>query len=839
MSRRRDLRYLIIAIFVVLFGLFNSGLDDRLAGENPPPHVSAPLRPLVKAGYHFRRQTGEERFYQCFGEMALGRQYDRSFLEQHRGDLGDFETGMLGPELVTQPVLPYRDYIAEYPPANFPFIAGPSLAGKSFEYYATVFRIMLGLLNVCALMASCYLAFQYSPGTVRRFLCLSLVGAIFLGPIMITRLDPIALVFFLGALLAVAKDKPVLSGASLSLAVGAKIVPMFLIPFFFLHWWMKQETKKALRFGVSVVAGIGLIFLPALFAGPEYFQALFQFHGQRPIQVESSYAVFLRLRELLFNTPVELVHSYGSWNLEAPTSGLLASLSTPLALATVGVMLWLYRNWLKSESSADQSTREFWLLRACAATVAGLMFFSKVFSPQYLIWMWPWIFLADRGRRRIFPVVCLVAFGLTQLVAQPYATAMVLGQTWGTLLLAARNLSLFTILVLLARRPKDSEKPEGDVGDWGHKTALIPLILALISLLVSLQSRALESTWTTVRPDFKTHEFVRIEFNTSSLGSVLYRGYSGIEIEPNGRTFSWTVKPEVVHFMPATAAKSDHLLELQAINALSPDFDKGLKLLVNGRPTDIWSDNEGWPKHWTAWIPSTALKSDGLNRLTIITPTPVTPNHRDSGPNFRELGLQMDSVSYSPVEGLAHFVSPPPKKVLSTFQSSPWLVRTLSESRPDGDQWQKVEGDYWEAPSTASSKVPLESPLWFYRPGDLTTSFTQLPLGTGWYQPTADRAGRPYIYLQGSGHLSLSAPSGRTILTFSVLRTELGAPPPSLKLLVNGNETVLKSDESDWEVTYEAEFESDGGLSDFVFTDAGGWWNESPAFGRFTLKPAP
>ena len=59
LSHRRDLGYLILAILVVILGLFNSGLDDNLANQNPPPHVSALRRPLVQASYHFRQHTNE------------------------------------------------------------------------------------------------------------------------------------------------------------------------------------------------------------------------------------------------------------------------------------------------------------------------------------------------------------------------------------------------------------------------------------------------------------------------------------------------------------------------------------------------------------------------------------------------------------------------------------------------------------------------------------------------------------------------------------------------------------------------------------------------------------
>jgi len=804
MFQRRDQRYLLLAVVVVLVGLFNSGLDDELAAHHPTPNVSFWRQPLVDMGYHFRSLTREELFYRCFGEMALGRQHDRELLSDHRGDLEGLEDIMLGPKVVEKPVMPYRDYAAEYPPVNFPFVVVPSLAGEKAESYGTVYRLLLAILNVVTLLLSIQLAqrFAGSPSETRRFLLLSLLSALLLGPIMTTRLDSIALFFFVSALVATTRERPVVAGICLALATGAKIVPVFLIPFFFLHWWLKGERGRAVRLAVSSAGAGALIFIPPLLAGPAYFRALFQYHGVRPIQAESTYGLLLRLGELFLGTPVELVHSYGSWNLAGPGSTAMASAATFLAVGVVVVLMWVYGAWLTQADSPTEPTREYWLLRACAATVLGLMFFSKVFSPQYLTWLWPWLFLADRSRSRVLPAASLLLFFLTQLIAQPYASDMVHGGLTGTMLLAMRNFGLLLLVWWLARRPEPLSEPEtGECPDFGRKMVFLPFGLALLALLVHLQSRALESEWLASRAEAKHYSFPRIEFDgpLRAKGLIPFHGYSGLEMDSLGRTFCWTDEQRVEHFLPVVNPRTDHILELHALHALNPDFEQGVKLEVNGRPVTI-RDGEGWPRTYSAWIPSDLLNR-GFNRFTLITPDPVKPEEND----VRELGLRVDWISLSPVLGFAHFSVAPTRDILNSF--------------PEG----------WVAAETVA-------PVWLYRPGNFSTDFARLPVGSGWSEGTADRGARATRYLEGEGHLEMTLPSGRTRVTFTVLKETEGEDGPEMSLSIDGTPLALTRTESPWETSYGTEFDHPGGEGEFVFKEQA-WWGSRPALGRLILSP--
>ena len=809
MLQRSDLRYLLLAAVVVLFGLFNSGLDETLAASNPPPHTSALRRPLVKLAYHFRLKTNEERFYHCFGQMALGRQHDYEFLVKHRGDLGKYLRGMVGPETITGPVLPYRDYIAEYPPANFPFIAAPALAGEKLMRYAMTFRVMLGLLNALALLF--FLRFASKLGFTateqRRFLVLSLVGALMLGPIMVTRLDPITLFFLASAFLATSSDRPVTAGVMMALAAGAKIVPVFLMPFFFLHWALSGERGKALRFGLASAAGLGAVFLPALFAGPDNFRALFAFHGERPVQVESTFAVLLRLQEHLFGTSVNAVHSFGSWNLSAPLAPFLRSASTPLALLTVASMLWVYRGWLVGSPEADKSTREESLLRACGATVAGLMFFSKVFSPQYLIWTWPWFFLVDRNKRFGVSLVTLTTLFLTQLIALPYATEVVKGDLTGTLLLGARNLCLLTLLLLMARRPgAPSERPSETGKDWGWKTALLPLFLALLSLGIHLQSKSFEARW--MQPVPRTNpEFVLMELNSVGKGQAIpRRGYGGLEINPDGSTFAWTFEAAVRHYFPPAIPDKAYIFKLRGLDSLSPEFVGGMTLTVNGKPIPLWSPGDSWPMTFAAYVPPDFLKTDSWNNLVLHTPPPVSPKSVGRGSDFRELGIMVDSVSFSAIDGFAEFPSPLPEEALRKFEG--WV----RDENPAGT-------------------------VRFYRPGDFSADFARLPVAEGWSKADGDRADRPYRRLDGSGKLNLQLPAGRHRISFTVLKEVPGEKTPTVEVAVEGaGDIYLTRRESEWETTFEGEFDSPGGLGKLTFFSSQSF-GEEPMMGVLTIRP--
>ena len=128
---------------------------------------------------------------------------------------------------------------------------------------------------------------------------------------------------------------------------------------------------------------------------------VFQYHLERPLQIESVLGTPQLLGQLLGADWATWAWSHGSHSLVAPGVGLAADLSgglTLLAVAAVYLFAWLRRRHLRA-APADQAL-------VVLALLLALMTFGKVLSPQYFIWILPaWALVAatrplDRRPRR-------------------------------------------------------------------------------------------------------------------------------------------------------------------------------------------------------------------------------------------------------------------------------------------------------------------------------------------------------------------------------------------------------------------------------------------------------
>ena len=105
--------------------------------------------------------------------------------------------------------------------------------------------------------------------------------------------------------------------------------------------------------------------------------------------------------------PLKTVDSHGAQALSGRGAGLAADLSTVFEIATV-----LDDLDRRSRGGATR-TREAVLL-AAAAAVAALVAFDKVLSPQYLIWIVPFVPLVRGARGFVASLLLFIALGLTQ-----------------------------------------------------------------------------------------------------------------------------------------------------------------------------------------------------------------------------------------------------------------------------------------------------------------------------------------------------------------------------------------------------------------------------------------
>ncbi len=331
---------------------------------------SQPDRVWIEAG----AATGL--FLVCFGLV-------HRFFWAH-GQLVDWPTYQgYGEAIVRHGLVPYRDFPVEYPPGALPVFALPSLARD----YASSFAW---------LMAACGVALVVVVGAIRRGAAFYVALApVLAGSLILSRFDLWPALLAAAAVLALVRDRHALGWALLGAAVAAKLWPLVLVPLA-LVWSVRRGHRRSPLAGLAVVA---CAFGPFALLAPHGLWSSLSGQLSRPLQIESLGAAIFTT----FGRPT-IVTTHGSQNIAG--HGAVAATFAVLQLAVL-LALWL-------AFSREPVTRERFL-RFAAAAVCAFVSFGKVLSPQFLLWLIPFVPLVA-GRRGIASVSLLTtSFVLTQV----------------------------------------------------------------------------------------------------------------------------------------------------------------------------------------------------------------------------------------------------------------------------------------------------------------------------------------------------------------------------------------------------------------------------------------
>jgi Glycosyltransferase family 87 len=338
--------------------------------------------------------------------------------------------------------VPYRDFAFEYPPAALPAELLPAYFPWS---YATSFAVLMGACGAgcIAAAASALRAIGAAPERTWAALFATGVSPLVLGSLFDTRFDLWPTLLAVGAAAALVRDRPILSGGLLGLGFAAKLWPVVLVPIAVVHLWRRGGSAAARAAVAAFVVAAAACFLPFAVLAPNGLHAMFVDQLDRPLQVESLGAAVLMAAHHAGHHPLSTITSHGAQALTGRGTGLAADLSGALEILSV-VGIWLV--FARKRDVAGEST-----LLASAAAVSALVAFDKVLSPQYLIWLVPFVPLA-RGRHGIAASgLLLLALGLTQTYfpAHYWALALLYRSPWSWYLLG-RDLVLVALAGVLA-----------------------------------------------------------------------------------------------------------------------------------------------------------------------------------------------------------------------------------------------------------------------------------------------------------------------------------------------------------------------------------------------------
>jgi uncharacterized membrane protein len=272
-----------------------------------------------------------------------------------------------------------------------------------------------------------------------------------LGPISLNTYDAWPAFLTVAALPLVFTGAGVAAFALLGLAFAAKVYPVVLLPPALAYVWRSAGRGRATRALVAFATVAALAIVPFFALAPHGLAESFRAQAGRALQVESLGGSALAAADRLGWYSAGVVHRTGhaiSYDLVGSLPrGLAAASSVAQALAVLGVA-WLYVR------GRDEPAR---LITASAAAVIGFLAFTRFFSPQYLVWVLPFVVLLGP----LEWLLTAVALVLAQVWFFHYTDVFSLGgYVWLVLLRDLVVVALFVLALLaLRRRTMEDEDP--------------------------------------------------------------------------------------------------------------------------------------------------------------------------------------------------------------------------------------------------------------------------------------------------------------------------------------------------------------------------------------------
>jgi hypothetical protein len=452
----------IVLLHALLFvGLYQTGFTREevraLVAPGPyrliEPYVQAARRygPLGPVRVYFFGE-GDERLYFEYARLLLDGKIDRAYVEkiQHRS--------AAEAELPAR-AWPYRDVTVEYPPLAFLAFVPPALVSADYAGYRLAFAAWMLILHLCNLwLAVRLLAPDVDPKKLRAVGWASLLFCLLLGRVVATRMDHLVVTCTLLCVwagtralrLARAPDRSrwaALGGALGALGVMVKLVPGLGFLAVLVGYW-RSNAPDRLRLAALGCAAGGFVLLAlnlplVAWAGERYFET-FRYHALRGVQIESVYGGLLMLAHV-FGLPARVEESFGSANLETSLTPAIKLLSPVLF---VGVCTWICTRRFRPEPRQ--------LVFCASALLLGFMLTSRVFSPQYSIWIAAPLLAAGAldehaGFWRSAARLLLLAALLSQLIYPQGYPVLKAFHPLAIALLDLRNLCLIALLYAIVR----------------------------------------------------------------------------------------------------------------------------------------------------------------------------------------------------------------------------------------------------------------------------------------------------------------------------------------------------------------------------------------------------
>jgi len=357
--------------------------------------------------------------------------------------------------------IPYRDFPFEYPLLSYPLFLIPRLLVSDFESYRFAFMGEMFLFDVAAIVL---IARHGGPsagtGTVARRLGWYTLYCFLLAPLVIGRFELAPMVLAFAATCWWFSGRAIRGGITAGLGTLMKIFPGVVAAPALVWEAARLRTTRArgtAAFLVTLVVGLAFWFG---LGGRRVLEPL-GYHAGRGLEIESLFGATLFLAGTISGSKAPWVFDHNAYHLSSEWGARLALLTFPVQATALLVVMWAYRQ----SGMADG-------LRFSAAAVLAFIVFGKVLSPQYMIWLFPFMAVLGGRTGRVARQIFLMACVTTAMIYPGPGFPMVLDHQAGAmLLLNLRNGFLFWLLAMLTYCPAEELGPKSHPSDMPAQVA--------------------------------------------------------------------------------------------------------------------------------------------------------------------------------------------------------------------------------------------------------------------------------------------------------------------------------------------------------------------------------
>jgi hypothetical protein len=308
--------------------------------------------------------------------------------------------------------IPIRDFPIEYPPASLVVFLTPLWAKEGLQHlgvdglsYTALFKALMlicGFLIVFIVARTADELWKSPPRTLAATFVVGL-SPLALGPIALSWYDMWPTLLALAAVALFVRRSFIAAFALLGFAIGAKLFGVVLFPILLAQTFRLLGPRRAVAPLAAFVVTTAMCFGTAAILSVRGLRYPFSYLIDRPVEIESSAGSIVGLWGIAGWRQVETETSYGSVNFEGSYAAHLA-----LAIAIAGALA-LFTLWWRSAAVTLSGQA---LIARCTAAIAIALAVSKVFSPQYMVWLVPFVALTFR---RAALVILAAAVVLTRL----------------------------------------------------------------------------------------------------------------------------------------------------------------------------------------------------------------------------------------------------------------------------------------------------------------------------------------------------------------------------------------------------------------------------------------